>query len=294
MSEYLKMYEDYLKNTKKSSENTICSYVNDISAFMLFLNCENCEILTIESSNVNMYVNSLISQGKSNATATRKLAAIRSFYKYLENISLIEVNPVNQISVEKAEKRIPSVLSVEDVDRLLKEPSDNELKGIRDKAMLELLYATGLKTTELISLDLDDVNFSLEHLRCKSGNDIRVIPVYSGAIKVLHRYVKEVRHLFLEDNNEKALFVNVNGNRMTRQGFWKIVKYYSSRLGIDNISPYTLRHSFAVHLLTNGAELKDIQKMLGHSDISSTQVYSRMLENSLCTAYKKFHPKGGN
>lgn len=292
MSVYLKMYEDYLVNTKNACVNTVSSYINDISSFIAYFNCDDKGILSIESQDISSYISSMINTGKCTSTLSRKLAAIRSFYKYLNNISLIEINPVCEIYIEKSEKKLPSVITVEEVDMLLNEPSEGEPKGIRDKAMLAILYATGLKTSEIISLNLEDVNFSLGQLKCKRGRVLRSIPIYSEAMRVLHRYVEEVRETIVKSSKENALFVNIGGSRLTRQGFWKIVKCYSSRVGIDNITPHTLRHSFAVHLLSNGAELKDVQKMLGHSDISSTQVYSKILEDSLCAAYKKYHPKG--
>ena len=230
--------------------------------------------------------------GKKTSTISRNLASIRSFYQYLLRVKKIKHDPTDGIQSPKVEKKAPSVLTSKEVELLLEQPKDVDLKGTRDKAMLEFAYATGMRVTEIISLDIDDVNLSEGFVTCNSGKKQRTIPIGTMSLKALKEYIEEARPVIIKDENEKALFVNTNGKRLTRQGFWKIIKYYKEQAHIaKDITPHVLRHSFATHLLQNGADLKSIQTMLGHSDISSTQVYVQFQDPELRDIYKKSHPR---
>ena len=204
----------------------------------------------------------------------------------------VKKDPTANVKSPKIEKRVPSVLTSKEVELLLDQPKDVDLKGTRDKAMLEFAYATGMRVTEIISLDIDDVNLDEGYVNCRNGNKQRTIPLGTMALNALKEYIEDARDILIKDENQKALFVNVNGGRLTRQGFWKIIKYYKEQAHITkDITPHVLRHSFATHLLQNGADLKAIQTMLGHSDISSTQVYIQFQDGGLKDIYKKAHPR---
>ena len=293
MVDYIALYEDHLLNIKRASANTVASYLRDIRQYQQYVarNYDG-DLLAMNKDRITVYFASMTNNGKSPATVTRSLASIKGFYTFLQSQGYIDQNPVISIHVVKAEKKLPQILTGKEVELLLDQPRQTDLKGYRDKAMLELLYATGIRVSELISLNVDDVNLSVEFIRCSSGNKERVIPLYPGAVKVLEAYINEARPNMIADPEETALFVNLYGERMSRQGFWKIIKHYQELAGIDkDITPHTLRHSFAAHLLENGADLKSIQEMLGHSDISSTQIYTQVVKQNLKSVYNKFHPK---
>jgi integrase/recombinase XerD len=204
----------------------------------------------------------------------------------------IAENPTLGITIEKVQKKTPQILTNKEVDLLLSQPQCVDMKGYRDKAMLELLYATGIRVTELIDLNIDDINIYTGLIRCCSKNKERFIPMYSAAVKAVNDYITLVRQELILSPDEKALFVNMNGERMSRQGFWKLLKHYKDMAHIDKeITPHTLRHSFAAHLLENGADLRSIQKMMGHADISSTQIYTQIIQKQLKDVYKKSHPR---
>ena len=215
------------------------------------------------------------------------------FITILISLALLVVFPVSsEIRVERGEKKLPQILTGREVELLLNQPSCTDAKGFRDKAMLEVMYATGIRVSELIDLNIDDVNLELGVIKCSSGKKSRVIPVYPMALRALSLYLRDVRCVMIADPSEKALFVNVGGARMSRQGFWKILKYYQNKAGIDkDITPHTLRHSFAVHLLENGADIGSLQELMGHCDISSTQMYTQMINQKLKSVYDKCHPK---
>ena len=293
MVDYIALYEDHLLNIKRASANTVASYLRDLRQFQQYVarNYEG-DLLDMNKDRLTVYFASMTNNGKSPATVTRSLASIKGFYTFLQSQGYIEQNPVLSIHVMKAEKKLPQILTGKEVELLLDQPRQTDLKGYRDKAMLELLYATGIRVSELISLNVDDVNLSVEFIRCSNGTKERVIPLYPGAVKVLEAYINEARPNMIADPDETALFVNLYGERMSRQGFWKIIKHYQQMAGIEkDITPHTLRHSFAAHLLENGADLKSIQEMLGHSDISSTQIYTQVVKQNLKSVYNKFHPK---
>lgn len=293
MQKYLNMYELYLKNERKSSANTIQSYRSDISQFIEYLETIGVtDIASVTQSNIEDYISHLRSIHRSNATITRNIASLKSFFKYFASINAIPMNPALTLERVTVEKKLPQVLTSKEVELLLDQPKCVDLKGYRDKAMLELLYATGIRVSELIDLNLRDVNLELGFIRCSSGLKERIVPIYKMAAKSLSDYIETARPLMSPDANQKALFVNFSGQRLTRQGFWKIIKQYAKQIGIENkVTPHTLRHSFAVHLIENGADLHSIKEMLGHSDISSTQVYAQITKNKLNEVYQKFHPR---
>ena len=293
MDELLERYREYLINEKQSSQNTLSSYMRDLKQFSLWLKERRSgEFRQVRQDEVKAYVEWMNGMGKSAATVTRSIASIKSFYSYLQNTGEMQDNPAKGIATAKVERKFPEVLTNREVERFLEQPQCVDAKGYRDHAMLELLYATGIRVSELISLDEKDVNLSAGLIRCRSKGRERMIPLYSTAIKALSDYMKDVRPQLIADPEEKALFVNMSGERMSRQGFWKIVKHYQELAQIDKeITPHTLRHSFAVHLLENGADLRSIQEMLGHADISSTQIYTRVVRRQLKDVYQRAHPR---
>ena len=292
MERQLKYFFDFLENDKKLSDNTLQSYKRDIKQFKEYLNQKGKDYSNITKEDMKEYIEHLQSIGKKASTISRCIASIRSFYQYELKNKKVEQDPTDQIQSPKIEKRVPSVLTSKEVALLLEQPKDVDLKGIRDKAMLEFAYATGMRVTEIISLNLEDVNIEEGYVTCKNGSKQRNIPLGTMSLKALKEYIENARGILIKDESEKSLFVNINGKRLTRQGFWKIIKYYKEQAHITkDITPHVLRHSFATHLLQNGADLKAIQTMLGHSDISSTQVYMQFQDEGLKNIYKKAHPR---
>ncbi|NLV49594.1 MAG: site-specific tyrosine recombinase XerD [Clostridiales bacterium] len=286
-------YENYLKSEKHVSSNTLVSYLRDVNQFNKYLSRYTSAALEdVSGEIVSAYVQWLKKDGKSVATLSRSVASLKCFYSYLREKNIVEINPAEHVALDKQNRKLPQILSSKEVEIFLEQPDTGDMKGIRDKAMLELLYATGIRVTELIDLDLSDINISAGIIRCRGKDKERFIPMYSVAIKAISDYIDRVRPNMIADPEEEALFVNVSGARMSRQGFWKIVKSYQQKAGIDKeITPHTLRHSFAAHLLENGADLRSIQEMLGHADISSTQVYAKIVKKQLKDVYNKAHPR---
>ena len=292
MDTYLAAYERYLKDEKHASANTVSSYMRDLKQFASYIAERQLELTEVTQERISTYLDYLSGQGKSPATVSRSLASIKGFYHHLLDQGVVEENPAIHVAAVKAEKKLPQVLTGKEVERLLAQPKCTDMKGYRDKAMLELLYATGIRVTELISLNITDVNLAGSFIRCESKGKERIIPLYPAAVDALAVYIQNIRSKMIADIDEQALFVNMNGDRMSRQGFWKIVKSYQEKAHIDkDITPHTLRHSFAAHLLENGADLHSIQEMMGHSDISSTQVYAQLVKQQLKSVYNKSHPK---
>lgn len=286
-------YENYLSKVKQASSNTVSSYMRDIRQFSDWLRL-NEEIVIVDATQLNIsdYLSHLEGQGRSGSTVSRNLASLKNFYAYLVSSGFLEKSPVVDIHVDRGEKKLPQILSGKEIELLLSQPVCIDAKGYRDKAMLELMYATGIRVSELIDLDVDDVNLELGNVKCANSKKTRAIPLYPGALQALTNYLRDFRDAMVSDASEKALFVNVNGTRMSRQGFWKILKHYQTTAHIDKeITPHTLRHSFAVHLLENGADLGSLQELMGHSDISSTQMYTHMVDQRLRSVYDKCHPK---
>ena len=292
MERQLKLFFEFLETEKKVSDNTLQSYKRDIKQFRKFLEEKDLLYNRVHEEDMKEYIQYLQENGKKASSISRAIASIRSFYQFMLRRKKVKKDPTAKIKSPKIEKRIPSVLTSKEVELLLDQPKDVDLKGTRDKAMLEFAYATGMRVTEIISLDIDNVNLEEGYVVCEHGNKQRTIPLGTMALKALKEYIEDARDVLIKDENEKALFVNVNGGRLTRQGFWKIIKYYKEQAHITkDITPHVLRHSFATHLLQNGADLKAIQTMLGHSDISSTQVYMQFQDGGLKDIYKKAHPR---
>lgn len=286
-------YKDYLQNIKKASSNTLSSYLRDIRQFGEYLDEHSAFGFTdADEDTLNGYIAQLRASGKSVATVSRSIASLKSFYAYLLLNRIIKDNPTGKLVPDKSEQKLPQILTSREVELLLEQPECTDFKGYRDKAMLELLYATGIRVSELISLNVSDVNLTAGAIRCVSHDKERYIPMYPAAIRALSEYMEFVRPQMLADKNDPSLFVNVNGERMSRQGFWKIIKSYQAKAHIEkDITPHTLRHSFAAHLLENGADIRSIQEMLGHADISSTQIYSQLVKKQLKDVYQKSHPR---
>ncbi|MCL2003370.1 MAG: site-specific tyrosine recombinase XerD [Oscillospiraceae bacterium] len=289
MLDALREYEVYLSGERKASRNTQLSYLRDLRQFAGFL---GVSLESADAKSVGDYAGFLTEHGKSASTVMRSIASLKNFYGFMLEKGYMQENPVRGVASARAERKAPQVLTGTEVERLLQAPRCSDPKGFRDKAMLEVLYATGMRVSELISLDLSDANLSLRFIRCNAAGHERVIPIYQAAAQALSNYLGKARKQLVAVPEEQALFVNINGSRMSRQGFWKIIKHYQERAGIDKqITPHTLRHSFAMHLLENGADLRSLQEMLGHADISSTQVYANMIKNKLADVYQKAHPK---
>ena len=292
MEEQLNLFFGFLENEKKVSLNTLQSYKRDLKQFENYLGTIEEKYNELTNDGIKDYIKYMQEQGKKTSTISRGLAAIRSFYQYETKNKQVEKDPTEGIQSPKIEKRVPSVLTSSEVALLLEQPKNVDLKGTRDKAMLEFAYATGMRVTEIISLNVEDINLETGYATCRNGKKERTVPIGEMSLKALKDYMLNARHTMIKDDNEQALFVNVNGQRLTRQGFWKIIKYYKEQAHIDkDITPHVLRHSFATHLLQNGADLKSIQTMLGHSDILSTQIYMQFQDESLKNVYKKAHPR---
>ena len=294
MLDLISAYENYLNKVKQASVNTVFSYMRDVRQFSAWLqHTEGTSIDDATKLNITNYLSYLEKEGRSGATVSRSLASLKNFYAYVVSSGFLETSPVSaDIHVERGEKKIPEILTGKEVELLLSQPACVDPKGFRDKAMLEVMYATGIRVSELIDLDVDSVNLELGVIRCSGSKKTRLIPLYPAALKSLGVYINEVRDSMLADPDEQALFVNIGGARMSRQGFWKILKHYQQTAHIEkDITPHTLRHSFAVHLLENGADLNSVQELMGHSDISSTQLYANMINNKLKSVYEKCHPK---
>ena len=290
--DHLTGYEAWLAQEKRVAVNTLSSYLRDVRQFADWAGQEHLDITQMSQDDIRFYAQHLERKGKSNATIVRSVAALKSFYTYLISIRVVQINPAKGFSPSRAERKLPAILSNHEVDLFLEQPDPSDSKGCRDKAMLELLYATGIRVCELISLDVQDLNLSASFLRCRGRSKERVVPLYKGAVRAMAAYINDVRPQLLENPGETALFVNMNGERMSRQGFWKIVKCYQDKAGIHkDITPHTLRHSFAAHLLENGADLKSIQEMLGHADISATQIYAQVINQKLRDVYVMAHPR---
>lgn len=293
MLDLVHAYENYLTKVKRASANTISSYMRDICQFANWLReSEGADVVDASQLNIRDYLTHMDRDGRSGATVSRSLASLKNFYTYVVSAGFLEHTPVVDIHIDRGEKKTPQILTAREIELLLAQPACVDAKGYRDKAMLEVMYATGIRVTELVKLDITDVNLDMGLIKCTGSKKSRAIPLYPVALRALTAYLDNVRSSMLADSNEQALFVNVSGVRMSRQGFWKVLKHYQATANIDKeITPHTLRHSFAVHLLENGADLSSVQELMGHSDISSTQVYTQMINQKLKSVYSKCHPK---
>ncbi len=286
-------FKEYLLNTKKVSKNTYDAYIRDVSVFISYCTEKGIDSFSlIDLTFINGFNEFYENSGKSESSKSRMIASVRTFFKFLQQIGKIDDNPTYKIKLKKIKQNVPGILEQNEILKLINQPNTKDYKGCRDKAILELLYATGIKVSELISIKLTDINLQLGLLKISSQNGReRIIPIYPEALKSINDYVTVVRPSILYGTENQYLFVNMNGNQLSRQGLWKIIKYYAALAGINkDITPNTIRHSFATHLLENGAELNDIKEMLGHIDIASTQIYSTMLKNKYAKSYSRFHP----
>ena len=293
MNTYVKEYTSFMTDIRHKSLNTVESYKRDVTQYISYLDGTGVtDISSTTKTTILSYLLYLQKEGRASSTVSRTLASLRSYYLFMMQNGVVKSNPTPNLEAPHVEKKIPKILSGEEVELLLEQPKNCDNKGIRDKAMLELLYATGIRVSELINLDVSDVNVPMSFVRCKGGKKERIIPMGHQAKDALENYINNVRKYMVKDENETALFVNCSGARLSRQGFWKLIKYYQHIAGIEtDITPHTLRHSFAAHLLENGADLHSIQEMMGHADISSTQVYSRMMNSKIKDVYAKAHPR---
>lgn len=294
MKEAIGKFIEYLHMEKQTSKNTEVSYERDLKKMCQYMEGQGIiSVREINTTGLNSYVLYLEQNGMKPSTISRSIASMKAFFLYLYKVHQIDEDPSEKIKAPKIEKKLPSVLSTEEITQLLKQPSGNSPKELRDKAMLELLYATGIRVTELISLKTSDINLQMEYINCVDAHKERVIPFGKKAKEALKNYLNEGRPKLVEDEESEWLFTNCSGQAMSRQGFWKLIKYYAQKAGITaDITPHTLRHSFAAHLVENGADLKSVQEMLGHSDISTTQVYAKLNQNKLRDVYSKAHPRG--
>ena len=289
----LPLFIDYLKEKKNASESTVSSYRCDLKKLERYLKEHGIEdVQSVTPTNLNSYVLYLEKQGLSTATVSRNVASMKAYFHYAYYNRKIEKDPTETIKAPHIEKKAPGILSMEETIRLLEQPSGSTPKEQRDRAMLELLYATGVRVTELISMKLTDIHLSMNYIICRDGEKERVIPFGENARKAIERYLSYGRKELLKEAESEYLFVNCSGKMMSRQGFWKLVKRYAQKAGIvADITPHTLRHSFAAHLVQNGADLKSVQEMLGHSDIATTQIYLNMNVERMKSVYRKVHPR---
>jgi len=294
MESLIQEFIDYLGHEKGLATNTLESYSRDLRQYYGFLSADSSASLEKASqSTIVAYLMYLRKQGKATATIARRLAALKAFYQFLVKENYVSEDPTDDLSSPKLERKLPKVLTIEEVERLLSQPDVSTAAGKRDKAMLELLYATGIRVSELVNLDLGDVDLTEGFVRCMGkGSKERVVPMGEIAVGALKTYLETARPKMVADQHEKAVFVNHHGKRLTRQGFWKIVKKYAAQAQIrKEITPHTLRHSFATHLLENGADIRAVQEMLGHADISTTQIYTHVTKERLKGVYAKSHPR---
>ena len=292
MKKLMAEFEAYLRE-QKLSENTLFSYMRDVDAFYDYMKLNNIKnALTVKKETIDAYIDSMKNSGKANSTISRNTASLRKFYQCLFLKGEIEKNPLYGIEVPRVKKKLPESLTTREIVKLLKQPKTNDLKGIRDKAMLELLYATGIKVSELINLNTRDIDIHGGMLNCSNGKNKRFIPVGNVAIEAMEDYLKKARSYMVKDSKVKTLFVNCSGTPLTRQGFWKILRGYADSAGIKTeINAQTLRNSFAMHLLENGADINAVSEMLGHVDVVTTRMYDKVLKNNIKKIYKKAHPR---
>ncbi|CAM3566322.1 site-specific tyrosine recombinase XerD [Marinicrinis lubricantis] len=296
MLEHLKQFIDYLSVEKGLAVNTLESYERDLSQFCSYMK-ETFgldEAGEVSKLHITSYLLALRQKGKASSTVTRNVVSIRGFFQFLTLERFIEQDPAQHLESPKQDRRLPKSITIEEVEKLLAAPDISKPAGLRDKAMLELLYASGMRVSELMDLDVDNVNTGMGFVRCiGKGSKERIIPLGKICIDFLNRYLSAARPVLTKKKpDEASLFVNQAGGRMTRQGFWKIIKKYALQLGIrQEITPHTLRHSFATHLLENGADLRAVQEMLGHADISTTQIYTHVTKSKMKEIYDQTHPR---
>lgn len=294
MKDEIAKFIEYLHEEKQTSKNTEVSYERDLRKMSQYLKWQDIDsVKKVTATSLNSYMLYLEQNGMKPATISRSIVSMKAFFSYLYKTRQLDTDPTEHLKAPKIEKKLPSVLTVEEMVRLLEQPSGNSPKELRDKAMLELLYATGIRVSELISLKVSDINLQMEYLNCMDSHRERTIPFGKKAKEALKVYLKEGRPRLVEDEESEWLFTNCSGQSMSRQGFWKLIKFYGGKAGIESeITPHTLRHSFAAHMVGNGADLKSIQEMLGYADISATQIYAQLNEDKkIREVYISAHPR---
>ncbi len=293
MERVIEEFLEYLRVERGLAANTLKSYGRDLKQFAEYLEDAPTSYEEASRTTIVSYLLKLQKEGKATSTIARRLAALKAFYQFLVDEERLDRDPTANVDSPKQKKKLPQVLSVNEVERLLEQPDTSSETGLRDRAMLELLYATGTRVSELVSLDLDDIDLNEQRVRCRGkGSKERIIPLGSMAVKAIREYLQEARPPLVRNTSTEALFVNHHGSRLSRQGFWKIVKKYAAEANIKkSITPHTLRHSFATHLLENGADLRAVQELLGHADISTTQIYTHLTKSRIKDVYSKAHPR---
>ena len=294
MEKTLDGFITYLHNVKKKSENTVLSYNRDLTKFIKYLRTNKITSLDkVEEKDLEKYIKELNDNGFKSATVSRNIASLKAFFHYLNNEGILSNDPTKSLKSPKIEKKIPEILTTDEVFALLEQPSGDSPNEIRDNVILYLLYATGIRVSELINLETSDVNLKTSSILCRDGSKSRTIPYGKKAKDALTRYLEGAREAIVDNKESTILFANCSGQKMSRQGFWKLIKHYAKKAGIESdITTHTLRHSFAAHLVENGADLRSVQEMLGHSDISTTQIYANMSHSHIREVYNRTHPRG--
>lgn len=294
MEKLIQDFVEYLHNVKNTSDNTILSYKRDLLKWVDYMGTLGIDrIEAVREEDLHNFIKYLETKKFKTSTISRNIASIKAFYHYLYKEGLVKEDISQRLHAPKVEKKLPDIMTIEEAVKLVEQPSGDKPKELRDRAMLELLYATGIRVSELVRLKQSDINFNLGCVICKEGSKERMIPFGNTAKKTLQRYLEKGRDALLVNYGVEELFVNCSGQAMSRQGFWKIIKYYARLAGIEaEITPHTLRHSFAAHLVENGADLRSVQEMMGHSDIATTQKYARINKNPIREVYAKAHPRG--
>lgn len=289
----MKQFVSYMEQEKNASNSTVVSYQRDLKKLFLYLDEKGIHrIDEITSTNLNSYILQMEKQGFSTSSVSRSVASMRAFFHYLFKMRKMPEDPSEKVHSPHVDKKMPEILTMEEAILLLEQPDTSTEKGLRDKAMLELLYATGMRVSELLALKVEDVNLPMNYVFCREKSKERVIPFGKEAEHALREYLTKSRGKFVKDDAEMYLFTNCSGDSMSRQGFWKIIKAYVKKAGIKkDITPHTLRHSFGAHLVQNGADLRAVQEMMGHADISTTQMYMDMNVKRVREIYAKAHPR---
>lgn len=293
MENAIQEFINYLHKNKQTSQNTEISYERDLRKLASYLETHGVGAFKDATrTNLDAYILYMEKKNFASSTISRNVASVRALYQYLFREHVIDDNPAERLKPPRVEKKAPEILTVEEMDRLLAQPDLDTPKGVRDKAMLELLYATGMRVSELIHLQMEDVNLDMGYITCQEGSKERIIPINHASRQALEHYLESARKDLVRDSGVSTLFTNCSGYAMSRQGFWKMLKGYAKAAGISgDITPHTLRHSFAAHLLQNGADIKSVQEMLGHSDISTTQIYLQLNTSKIRDVYVKTHPR---
>lgn len=294
MTQEIDAFMGYLRDVKKIAKNTELSYESDLRKWQEYLASEGVtDVKDITREHLKAYIALLQKEGRKPTTISRSIASMKAFFHFMTREGYVPVDISDCMKAPKIEKKIPVILTQEETRRLLEQPKGNSPKELRDKAMLELLYATGIRVSELISLKLTDINLQMEYIVCSDGHKERIIPFGDVARDAVKAYLRDGRPRLLKEGENEYLFMNCSGGEMSRQGFWKLIKFYGKKAGITTeLTPHTLRHSFAAHLVGNGADLKSVQEMMGHSDISTTQVYAQIKRERIREVYTKAHPRG--